>query len=166
MRLPSLSVFACAVLLTGLTGCGSTSHPAESAPPAESAHDETVHLGYDTEPKRTSTAAVETIDPKEERGRSASTLSELLQGSTAGVRVNTLGGNVSVQMRGLSSVYGSNAPLYVLDGTPIRPLPGGTLPGLNPNDVKSITVLKDAAATSLYGSDGSNGVIVIETKSR
>jgi len=68
-----------------------------------------------------------------------------------------------VTVRGPTTINGGTAPLYVLDGMPIDPSPNGTVP-VNPRDVESITVLKDAASSSIYGSRGANGVIVIETK--
>jgi TonB-dependent SusC/RagA subfamily outer membrane receptor len=74
------------------------------------------------------------------------------------------GGGVSVQIRGRSSFSLSNEPLFVVDGVPITPGPHGTLSWLNPHDIASIEVLKDAASTAMYGVRGSNGVIVIKTK--
>ena len=76
----------------------------------------------------------------------------------------TTSGEVAILIRGGSSAYGNNDPLYVVDGMPVQPGPGGALPGINPNDIASIQVLKDAAATSMYGSRGGNGVILIKTK--
>ena len=73
-------------------------------------------------------------------------------------------GDVAIRIRGGSSAYGNNEPLYVVDGQAVLPGPGGGLSGLNPNDIASIQVLKDAASMSMYGSRGGNGVIVIKTK--
>jgi TonB-dependent SusC/RagA subfamily outer membrane receptor len=73
-------------------------------------------------------------------------------------------GSLSVRIRGGSSVSGNNEPLYILDGTPFTPGSGGALTGINPYDIESIKVLKDAADLSMYGSRGANGVIVIKTK--
>ena len=67
-------------------------------------------------------------------------------------------------IRGAASVNGDNAPLYVIDGVPVEPGPNGDLTGLNPYDIESIKVLKDAASTTMYGVRGGNGVIVIKTK--
>lgn len=154
---PVLPVVAGLFLLMSLTACGSS----RSTQTAETEGE--IHLGYDSESKESSSISAETIDP-EERGHPASFLSDLLRGSTAGVVVSGSNGGITVRIRGGSSVYGSNDPLYVVDGMPVRPMAGGTLPSINPHDVKSITILKDAAATSLYGSRGANGVIVVETK--
>ncbi len=74
-------------------------------------------------------------------------------------------GSLSVRIRGgSSSLYGNNEPLYILDGVPYQPGPGGSLSGINPYDIESIKVLKDAADITMYGSRGANGVIVIKTK--
>ena len=73
-------------------------------------------------------------------------------------------GGISVRIRGAASVNGPNAPLYVIDGVPVEPGPNGDLTGINPYDIESIKVLKDAASTTMYGVRGANGVIVIKTK--
>ena len=92
-------------------------------------------------------------------------LEQLLAGRIAGVRVTRApGGGISIQIRGQSSFSLSNEPLFVVDGVPITPGPNGTLSWLNPHDVASIEVLKDAVSTAMYGVRGSNGVIVIKTK--
>jgi TonB-dependent SusC/RagA subfamily outer membrane receptor len=90
-------------------------------------------------------------------------IEELLRGRFPGVEVVTLpGGGMSVRIRGASSA--SSEPLYVLDGTPVQPEPGGALRWLSPNDVAKIEVLKDIGSTAFYGSRGANGVILITTK--
>ena len=92
-------------------------------------------------------------------------IEEVLKGRIAGVMVTRApDGGVAVQIRGMTSIGGSNEPLYVLDGVPIQPGPGGSLTGIDPFDIESIEVLKDAASTSMYGVRGANGVIVIKTK--
>ena len=91
-------------------------------------------------------------------------IESLLQGRTSGVRVAVNSdGSISVRIRGPSSFYASNEPLYVVDGTPFTPGWGGNLTGINPHDIESIEVLKYPIDTSLYGVRGSNGVIVITT---
>ena len=92
-------------------------------------------------------------------------LEQLVAGRVAGVRVvQAPGGGISVQIRGRSSFLLSNEPLFVVDGFPITPGPNGTLSWLNPHDIASIEVLKDAVSTAMYGVRGGNGVIVIKTK--
>jgi TonB-dependent SusC/RagA subfamily outer membrane receptor len=73
-------------------------------------------------------------------------------------------GSLIFRIRGGSSIMGSNEPLYIVDGTPVLPGPNGGLTGINPRDIASIEVLKDAGSTAFYGLRGSNGVIVIKTK--
>jgi TonB-dependent SusC/RagA subfamily outer membrane receptor len=90
-----------------------------------------------------------------------------LAGRIAGVVVTrTPDGGIAVRIRGGSSLYGNNAPLYVVDGMPVEVGPSGALTGINPNDIESIKVLKDPAETSMYGARGANGVIVIRLKKR
>jgi TonB-dependent SusC/RagA subfamily outer membrane receptor len=92
-------------------------------------------------------------------------IEQVLMGRFPGVTVmRTPDGGVSVRIRGATSIRGSNEPLYVIDGIEIEPGANGSLTGINPHDIASIQVLKDAAETSLYGVRGANGVIVIRTK--
>ena len=74
------------------------------------------------------------------------------------------GGGISVHIRGQRSILSDNEPLFVIDGIPQRSGSGGNLTDIDPRDVKSIEVLKDASATSIYGSRGANGVILITTR--
>lgn len=76
----------------------------------------------------------------------------------------TADGGIAVRIRGTTSIYGSNDPLYVVDGTPFHAGPGGSLSGINPYDIASIEVLTDAANLTMYGSRAANGVIRITTK--
>jgi TonB-dependent SusC/RagA subfamily outer membrane receptor len=76
----------------------------------------------------------------------------------------TRDGSIAIHIRGPSSIYGSNEPLYIVDGVPFQVEPGGGLTGINPHDIASIEVLKDAGATAIYGVRGANGVILITTK--
>lgn len=88
-----------------------------------------------------------------------------LMGRFPGVSVTrTADGGIAVRIRGTTSIRGSNEPLYVVDGIPFEPGPNGSLSGINPYDIASIEVLKDAADTAIYGMRGANGVIVIKTK--
>lgn len=73
-------------------------------------------------------------------------------------------GSLSIRIRGGSSIMGNNEPLYIIDGIPVVSGPGGNLTGINPRDIASIEVVKDAANLAFYGVRGSNGVIVIKTK--
>ena len=92
-------------------------------------------------------------------------IEELLMSRFPGVQVTRApGGGIAIRIRGATSIHGSNEPLYVIDGVPIRPGPGGSLFGINPYDIESIEVLKDPADTLMWGMRGANGVIVITTK--
>ena len=127
---------------------------------------------------RTSTAGTEQIEPAA-KGTSSSSVTaddvdrspnipieQLLAGKVAGVVVTrTEDGGIAVRIRGGSSSFsGNNAPLYILDGVAIDAGPNGSLMGVNPYDIASIKVLKDAADLTMYGVRGANGVIVIKTK--
>ena len=89
----------------------------------------------------------------------------VLQAKVPGVIISrTDNGGIAVRIRGNSSFYGSDQPLYILDGVAIQPGPGGALMGVNPHDIDTIKVLKDPSETGLYGMRGANGVIVITMK--
>jgi TonB-dependent SusC/RagA subfamily outer membrane receptor len=88
-----------------------------------------------------------------------------LNGRWPGVTVATTSdGGISVRIRGTSSINGSNEPLYIVDGVPFAPNQNGALVGINPYDIASIRVLKDAADLTMYGVRGANGVVIIKTK--
>lgn len=90
---------------------------------------------------------------------------QILSGRVAGVTVSRgQDGGLVVRIRGATSFSASEDPLYVVDGQPIAAGPGGSLSGISPYDIESISVLKDAASLTMYGSRGANGVIVIKTK--
>ena len=104
-----------------------------------------------------------TADAVEKDG--ATSIEQMLAGRVAGVTVRRAAdGSIAVRIRGTSSTYANQEPLYVVDGVPLTPGPGGALLGVNPHDIESIHVLKNAADVSMYGSRGANGVIVITTK--
>jgi TonB-dependent SusC/RagA subfamily outer membrane receptor len=92
-------------------------------------------------------------------------IEKLLQAKVPGVLITrTADGGVAIQIRGPSSFYGSNEPLYVIDDVPFQAGPHGALSGINPYDIESIRVLKNPEDTGLYGVRGANGVIVISLK--
>lgn len=99
-----------------------------------------------------------------ERGHGRS-IEQLLMERFPGVTIRrTPDGGIALQIRGPTSFLGKNEPLYVVDGVEIEAGPGGSLTGINPYDIASIEVIKDAAGTAMYGVRGANGVIVIKTK--
>jgi TonB-linked SusC/RagA family outer membrane protein len=134
--------------------------------------EEIVLIGYGSARKSDLTGAVGTVSGKELKERPATSLNEALSGRIAGVQVNTNsgrpGGRSNVRIRGFSSINSSNNPLYVIDGVQ---LPQGNqtqfstaIDFLNPSEIESIEVLKDASSTAIYGSRGANGVILVTTK--
>ena len=143
--------------------------------------DEVVVIGYGTARKKDLTGSLVTIQAKNFNKGLVTAPDQLIQGKTPGVMVinNTgqPGGAATVRIRGNSSIRSSNNPLFVLDGVPMSgnsPLPegrggfssdrGNPLTYLNPSDIASMDILKDASATAIYGSRGANGVVIISTK--
>ncbi len=128
--------------------------------------DEVVVIGYGTVKKSDLTGSVTSIKAESLEETPAASVDALLQGKVAGVQITQTSGEpgsgVQVRIRGMSSRQGSNSPLYVIDGFPYGD--AGNLKQLNPNDIESIEVLKDASASAIYGSRGANGVIIITTK--
>jgi TonB-linked SusC/RagA family outer membrane protein len=128
--------------------------------------DEVVVTGYTTQSRRNISGAVSVVDPEEISSIPASTIAGQLQGRAAGVMVTGSGlpgGDVGVRIRGYGTIseYMSE-PLYIVDGIPLE---SNYIENLNPNDVESIQILKDASAASIYGARAANGVIIITTKS-
>lgn len=154
--------------------------------------EEVVIVGYGTQRRRDLTGSIASISGDEITQVSTATFDQMLQGRVPGVQINQTtgapGGNVNVLVRGISSITGGNQPLYVVDGYPIGTGGGGSdfrlgdatmsasgmanitqarvnpLASINPADIESIEVLKDASATAIYGSRGANGVVIITTK--
>ena len=126
--------------------------------------DEVVVIGYGTVKKSDLTGSVSSVKSDELLAVPQSQISSALQGRTAGVHVKQTsgapGGDITVRIRGTNSILGGNDPLYVIDGFPSN----STSPGINMEDIESIEILKDASAIAIYGSRGSNGVILITTK--
>lgn len=127
--------------------------------------DDLVVVGYGTQKKSDVTGAVSHIGADELQSRPVSNAFEALQGKAAGVditssdRPGTVG---SIRIRGERSLTASNEPLYVVDGVPLMSASG--IESLNPRDIESIDILKDASATAIYGSRGANGVVIVTTK--
>ncbi|RKN78797.1 SusC/RagA family TonB-linked outer membrane protein [Ulvibacterium marinum] len=126
--------------------------------------DEVVLVGYGTQIKREVTGSVQTVDLTELADIPVTQVTEKLQGQLAGVQITQTtgkpGDGINVRIRGQLSISGGSDPLYVVDGFPIA----GNINTLNPAEIEDITVLKDAASTSLYGSRAANGVVLITTK--
>ena len=132
---------------------------------ADGALNEVVVVGYGTQRKKDVTGSVVTLDPKRLENMPNSNVLQALEGAVPGVNINTNGGgaegnNASILIRGKKSISGNQDPLIVLDDIPYR----GSISDINPNDVASITILKDASALAIYGAESANGVILITTK--
>jgi len=144
--------------------------------------DQLVVVGYGTQKRSDLTGSVTSVQPNVERTPITS-IEQTLQGTAPGVQVTQAssapGGGMSIRIRGGSSVNGNNEPLYVIDGFPVENDAAGASPGdggrantapanplaaINPNDIASIEILKDASATAIYGARGANGVVLITTK--
>ncbi len=146
--------------------------------------DEVVIIGYGTTTVKDATGAVSSVTAEDFNAGIISSPEQLIQGKTAGVQISQSSGEpgagISLRIRGTGSVRGNNSPLFVIDGVPVSnenvsatgaDVGAGTsgarnpLNFLNPNDIESMSILKDASATAIYGSRGANGVVVITTKS-
>ena len=133
--------------------------------PDNTALNEVVVVGYGTQRRQDLTSAVSSVDMRDVGQQPANNPNQILQGRAAGVAVKQTsgvpGGEFQVLVRGIGSLGAGSDPLYVIDGLVV-----GTSVGqnLNPNDIASISILKDAASTAIYGARGSNGVVLITTK--
>ncbi|WP_268225262.1 SusC/RagA family TonB-linked outer membrane protein [Sinomicrobium oceani] len=125
--------------------------------------DEVVVVGYGTQRKEAVTGSVASVKGGEIREMPAPNISQAIQGRVAGVEMTPTsskpGASMQIRIRGTRSLNASNDPLVVLDGIPF----GGSIGDINPNDIKSLDILKDASATAIYGSRGANGVILVTT---
>ncbi|NME66771.1 SusC/RagA family TonB-linked outer membrane protein [Flammeovirga aprica] len=125
---------------------------------------EVIVIGYGEVEKREVSTAMSPVDMTEATKSVSSNVEQMLSGRVAGVAVSTTdgepGGAVNISVRGMGSITQGNTPLYVVDGFPYD----GGMDSIDPNDIKSIEVLKDASATAIYGSRGANGVVLITTK--
>lgn len=126
--------------------------------------DDVVVVGYGTQRKRDVTGSVASISAEQVAETPIARADQILQGRVSGVQVTQTnsepGGNVSIRIRGTNSINTGNEPLFVVDGFP----GGGDLNSINPSDIESVEILKDASATAIYGSRGANGVVLITTK--
>lgn len=141
--------------------------------------DEVLVTGYGIQTKESLTGSVGLVTSKTLEQAPTSTFEQSLRGSMAGLQATAIdggpGANTQIRIRGIGSITASSEPLYVVDGIPVQSGSIATndnngrstnvMSAINPNDIESITVLKDAASTAIYGSRGANGVILINTKS-
>ncbi|HQI11612.1 MAG TPA: TonB-dependent receptor [Bacteroidales bacterium] len=138
--------------------------------------EEVVVVAYGVQKREASTGSVGEVKSSEIQNVPETSIEKMLSGKVAGVQVTATSGqpgaNTQIRIRGISSINAGSEPLYVIDGIPVMSgdqsfftNTGNALASLNPNDVESMTILKDAAASSIYGSRAANGVILITTKS-
>lgn len=133
-------------------------------PDAESL-EETIVIAYGTATKSSFTGSASMVDAQTIESRISTNVTSALAGTAPGVQVispsgDPADGSSSIRIRGIGSMSASNAPLYIVDGMPFD----GSLSDINPNDVESMSVLKDASASAIYGARGANGVVLITTK--
>ena len=143
--------------------------------------EEIVVVGYGTQQEKDLTGSIASVSSQEIENQPAASIDNLLQGRAAGVQISQStgapGGRINIRIRGASSINAGNEPLFVIDGVPVYNdnkdpsgssygtfTPTNALTSINPNDIESIQILKDASATAIYGSRGSNGVVIITTK--
>ncbi len=126
--------------------------------------DEVVVVAYGTQKRSSITGAISQVDAKSIESRPVSSVTSALEGSASGITVTGSygqpGSEPTIRIRGIGTVNGSSSPLYVVDGVPF----GGNISDLSPDEIESMSVLKDAASCALYGNRASNGVILITTK--
>ncbi len=126
---------------------------------------EVIVIGYGTQRKKELTGAVSSLQAEDITQFATSDIGASLQGQVAGVNVQASSGepgaNANIQIRGITSISGTNDPLFVIDGIPQPP---GVVPNLSNNEIESMVILKDAASASIYGTRGAAGVILVTTK--
>jgi len=152
---PRVAALSCALLVGSVSGCasGSGARPAGTERPEPSGSPPSLPIAG-------TTVSAEDLDRA-----GLDPIETTLAARVPGVMITrTPGGGIAVRIRGNSSIIGNEEPLYVIDGLSIQPGPGGALVGINPHDIASIEVLKDAASLSFYGVRAANGVILIKTK--
>lgn len=179
----AILVFSSIGYITEEVLVGNTSVIDVSMSPDVKQLEELVVVGYGSVRKSDLTGSVTSLDEESLTPGANASVEQMLQGRAAGVRIqqksSAPGGAMSINIRGASSITAGNQPLYVIDGLPMNNAPavGGVgagfvanqnprnpLNSLNPNDIVSIEILKDASATAIYGSRGANGVVLITTK--
>ncbi|MBV1925374.1 MAG: TonB-dependent receptor plug domain-containing protein, partial [Dokdonia sp.] len=148
---------------------------------SDNALEEVVLIGYGSTTIKDATGSVAVVNAESFNGGVISSAEQLIQGKTAGVQISESSGEpgagIAIRIRGANSIRSGNDPLFVVDGVPLggggAPAPGAggfggagrnPLSFINPNDIESISILKDASATAIYGSRGANGVVIVQTK--
>lgn len=148
---------------------------------SDNALNEVVVVGYGTSLKKDLSGSIASVSAEDIKSLPITSFEQGMQGRVAGVQVlqgnSAPGGAPQVRIRGANTVLGGNEPLYVIDGVPVYnsdlennsnlnvgTQPSNALASINPNDIVSMEILKDASATAIYGARGANGVVIITTK--
>jgi TonB-dependent SusC/RagA subfamily outer membrane receptor len=161
-RLLGRPCLAAVIANAALIGCQSTqtlstAHPALLA--------DSVNVGYGAQARRDVTGSVGSLNGEVAQRNSPTSMADMIDGRFAGVDVRRLpSGGMSIRIRGTRSFKGDGEPLFVVDGVPQHGNATGALSDIEPRDVQSIEVLKDAGSTAVYGARGANGVILITTR--
>lgn len=157
----SATVVLALAIAQGCGGPGTTSDPAVGGQGRGP-------VGYANEPDDQRAGAVSSVDPNEDTGTTYLTMVDMLRGRVPGLQISeSPSGEITVRIRGISSISAQAPPLLVIDGVPVPEYSfSSTLRTLDPRDVRTVQVLKDAGSTSMYGSRGAAGVILIKLKRR
>jgi TonB-dependent SusC/RagA subfamily outer membrane receptor len=163
VRSTSSRVIASAVIAfsAATVACAPALHHRSAKAPVDS-----VSVGYGQQDPRNVTSSVSSVTPDEHTYSAPVSLEQLIEGRVAGVEILRDGsGRVSLRIRGTNSLTSSTEPLYVIDGVTVQAESfSDAMSGVNPRDVARIDILKDAAATAIYGAQGANGVVLVTTK--
>lgn len=154
-----------AVFFLGVSGIYGQNTKGKKDSLREKEIDEVVVVAYGKAKRSSYTGSVATVSGSKIETRPITNITKALEGQVPGLQAVSASGQpgetAAIRIRGIGSISASSSPLYVVDGIPYD----GNINAINPNDVESISVLKDATASALYGSRGANGIIVITTKS-
>jgi TonB-dependent SusC/RagA subfamily outer membrane receptor len=152
----------------GVTLVGFAAACSSNPAPANSTAPKTVSVGYGSQDEASVTGAISSLTRADTRSQHFASVIDMIDGRVPGVEVIRRGSNVSLRVRGITSVMGSTEPLIVVDGVPLSQFQnsGLALAAISPDEVARIDVLKDAGSTAIYGMRGANGIIVITTRRR
>ena len=165
MRPLRASIASASRLLGAVTLLGCYMPPPDVLAPVPAERVDSVSVGYGSRAKRDLTSAIASVSGDVALRNSPTSVADMIDGRFAGVEVRRLAsGGVSIRIRGARTFKGDAEPLYVVDGVPQHASQGTVFLDMDPRDVKSIDVLKDAGATAIYGARGANGVILITTR--
>jgi TonB-dependent SusC/RagA subfamily outer membrane receptor len=158
-----VSRLAAVIPVAGLLLAACHHGPNSPSLPRAGAVGDSVQVGYGTQPRRDVTGAISTVDGSTVREATATSMADMLEGRVPGLEVRRLTSGVSLRIRGVRSLMKDGEPLVVVDGIAMSSTQG-LLADMDPRDVRSVEVLKDAGSLAAYGSRGANGVLLITTR--